>query len=338
MPYTDKFKVPSKGKMEKNKQPAAPGVVIDFLSKIMPFNELDRTIIQKIALHVVVDFFPKGTRLLTAGQSKLDYLYLIQQGGVRCFLVDDEGTVRLKDYRGEGACIGALPIIHGTPANLDVETVEDTFCFLLPRDIFLDLLRHQHGFTHYYLKNFSEKIVTTAYTELRRHKMGRRGSEELHLFTIQVADIIKDTPRKVPVNTTIKEAARIMTKYRVGSLLLHARDDREQMQGIITDRDLRIKVIASGLDYHEPVENIMSSPVITILSRATCFDALIQMMSTGLHHLAVERKSKIIGGNNFSRYHGTAGNFPILPVQGNQQTTPYPGVVPPCPDCPGSHP
>ncbi len=282
-------------KMSTSEQSVPPGVVIDFLLGVMPFNGLDMETLQRVAHHITVDFFPKGTRLLTAGQSKPDHLYLIQQGGVRCFLLDDEGIVRLKDYRGEGACIGALPIIRGTAANLDVETVEDTFCFLLPKEIFLDLLRHQHGFTHYYLKNFSEKIVTTAYTELRRHKMGRRGDDDLHLFTIRAGDIIKEEPLKVPLDATIQEAAETMTKYKVDSLLIHARDDQEHIKGIITDRDLRIKVVARGLDYHTPVSNIMSSPVVRILSMTTCFDALVQMMSSGLHHLAVERKNRIIG-------------------------------------------
>ncbi len=275
--------------------PAAPEVVVDFLSRIMPFDGLDKATLQAIARHVKVDFFPKGTRLLTAGETELPYLYLIQQGGVKSFITDDEGEITLKDYRGEGATIGALAIIRGTRANLDVEMVEDTFCFLLPREIFLDLIQKQPGFAQFYLKSFSEKIVNSAYTELRRHKMRRRGDEELYLFTMQVGEIIKREPRKIAATATIQEAARTMASYRIGSLLIHAPDDPEEIIGIITDRDLRNKVIAQGLDYRLPVERIMTSPVATVLSRSTCFDALLQMMTTSIHHLAVERKGRIIG-------------------------------------------
>ncbi len=273
----------------------APEVVIDFLSGIMPFDSLDKETLLDVARHIRVDFFPKGTRLLTAGETEPKYLYLIQRGGVKSFLTDDEGEVTLKDYRGEGATIGALPIIHGTTANLDIEMVEDTFCFLLPREVFLDLIQNQPGFAQYYLKSFSEKIVNTAYTELRRHRMGRRGDEELYLFTMKVGDIIKNTPRKVPTTATIQEAAQAMANYRIGSLLIHEPDDDEAIVGIITDRDLRNKVIAAGRDYQEQVSTIMTSPVATVLSKAICFDVLLKMMSTGIHHLAVERKGKIIG-------------------------------------------
>lgn len=62
---------------------------------------------------------------------------LIQRGGVKAFLEDDQGEVILKDFRGEDAYVGALGIIRGTPANLNIETVGDTFCFLLPSDFFI---------------------------------------------------------------------------------------------------------------------------------------------------------------------------------------------------------
>ncbi|BCO10155.1 hypothetical protein GF1_25310 [Desulfolithobacter dissulfuricans] len=153
----------------------APDVVVEFFQKIMPFKELDEATQRDIARHVRVDFYPKGTRLLTAGETEITHLYLIQKGGVKAFITDDEGEVTLKDYRGEGSYIGALGIIRGTRANLHIETVEDTFCFLLPREVFLELLHSQPGFAQYYLKSFSEKVVHTAYSELRRHKMTRRG-------------------------------------------------------------------------------------------------------------------------------------------------------------------
>ncbi|MCI5223289.1 MAG: cyclic nucleotide-binding domain-containing protein [Candidatus Electrothrix sp. AR4] len=91
----------------------APEVVVGFLGNIMPFNELDEQTINTVARHVRVDFFPKGTRILQAGETEITHLYLIQQGGVKSFIMDDEGEVTLKDYRGEGSYIGALGIIRG---------------------------------------------------------------------------------------------------------------------------------------------------------------------------------------------------------------------------------
>jgi CBS domain-containing protein len=272
----------------------APEVAIDFLKEIMPFNSLDDETLKSVARHCRIDFFPKGTRLLTAGQTEITHLYLIQRGGVKSFITNEEGHVTLKDYRGEGDFIGALGIIRGTKANLNIETVEDTFCFLIPREIFLDLIDTQPGFAQYYLKTFSDKVVNTAYTELRRHKWTLRGEEDLYLFRMRAGDLIK-TLRKVDASLTIQQAAAEMARHRVGSLLIHQAGEPENIIGIVTDRDLRTKVLAKGLDYSLPIENIMSSPVQRVLSQTICFEVLLKMMSTNIHHLAVERGDRIVG-------------------------------------------
>ncbi len=281
--------------LQGNEHSTTPEVVVRFLGNIMPFNELDQETLQQVARQVKVDFFPKGTRLLHAGETEITHLYLIQQGGVKSFIMDDEGEITLKDYRGEGAYIGALGIIRDTPATLDVETVEDTFCFLLPKAVFLDLISTRPGFSQYYLKSFSEKFVATAYAELRRHKMSRRDDENLHLFSMQAGDIVRHPPRALSADSTIRQAAQKMAQLRIASLLIHAPGNEEEIIGIVTDRDLRNKVLAPGRDAEEPVRGIMSSPVETVLSRSICFDALLKMMSGPIHHLAVERRGRIIG-------------------------------------------
>jgi CBS domain-containing protein len=272
----------------------APEVAVEFLKDLMPFNTLEDKELQNLARHCTIDFYPKGTRLLTAGVSEITHLCIIQRGGVKGFITDEEGEVRLKDYRGEGATVGALGIIRGTKANLDVETVEDTFCFLLPKKVFLELINKQPGFAQYYLRSFSDKVVATAYHELRRHKWTRRGEDDLYLFSVRAGELIK-TLRKVDAETSIQEAAGEMARHGVGSLLISESGDNEEFIGIITDKDLRGKVLARGLAYTTPVREIMSSPVQTVLSEAVCFDVLLKMMSTGIHHLAVERSGKIIG-------------------------------------------
>lgn len=272
----------------------APEMAVAFFRDIMPFSALDDATLNDLARHCRVDFYPKGTRLLTAGETDITHLYLIQRGGVKAFIEDDQGEVTLKDFRGVGAYIGALGIIRGTPANLNIETVEDTFCFLLPREIFINLVEQKPSFAHYYLKSFSEKIVKTAYSELRHHKVSTRNGDDLYLFSVRVGDLVK-TLRKISSETSIQKAAASMAEFRVGSLLVFDPADEENIVGIVTDRDFRSKVVAAGLDYKLPVKEIMTGPVQSVLSQSLCFDVLLKMMETSIHHLAVERRGRIIG-------------------------------------------
>ncbi len=272
----------------------APDVVVRFLRQTMPFKELDDDRLYVLARHCRIDFFPKGTRLFTFNESEVTHLYLIQRGGVRAFITDEKGETVLKDYRGVGANVGALGIIRGTKANLNIETVEDTFCFLIPREVFLDLVQNNSVVAHYFLKSFSDNIVATAYSELRKNKLARRSADNLYLFNARAGDMTKSL-FSVSASASIREAAAIMSRQAIGSLLVYADEDPGAMIGIITDTDLRSKVIAEGRDIREPVAAIMSSPLKTVGSQTLCFDVLLKMMTTGIHHLGVERGSRVIG-------------------------------------------
>lgn len=268
-------------------------LVIEFLKGIMPFNELDETTLAELARRCTIDFFPKGTLLFKQDETDVTHLYLIQKGGVKSFLKDEAGEVTLKDYRGEGSYIGALPIIQGTKANLNVETVEDTFCILLEKDAFLKLLHEHPRFAQYYLKSFSEKLIRTAYSELRHHRISPRTESGLYLFSVQVGDIIKREPEVIAGSDSIQKAATRMAELHIGSLLV--RDAAGKIIGIVTDKDLRIKVVSRGLDVREPVERIMASPIISIPAHETCFNALLQMMTKKIHHLVVKQAEKTVG-------------------------------------------
>ncbi|MEJ2134535.1 MAG: DUF294 nucleotidyltransferase-like domain-containing protein [Desulfofustis sp.] len=272
----------------------APEVAIAFLKSTMPFKELDDQSLRDLALHCKIDFFPKGTRLLTYNESDITHLYLIQRGGVRAFITDDDGDIVLKDYRGVGSNIGALGIIRGTKANLNIETVEDTFCYLIPRDIFKELVRSVSAISHFYLKNFSDNVVATAYTELRKNKLTRRPAEELLLFNTKAGELSKPL-FSVSATTSIQESGMIMARQGIGSLLVYVDEDPGSMIGIITDTDFRSKVIADGRDIREPVSSIMSSPLKTVPADMLCFDVLLKMMTTSIHHLGVEQSGRVTG-------------------------------------------
>lgn len=283
----------SETKNKNKRQAVAPQILIDFLKQILPFNELDEAMLKSIVNEFELDFFPKGSVIFKQGETEVTHLYLIQKGGVKLYLKDATGEETLQDFRGEGSYIGALPIIHGTKANLNVETVEDTFCFLLPKQIFLNLVEQHARFSQFYLKSFSDKLIRTAYAELREHKVSPKTESTLYLFTERVDSIIKKAPELIPANYSVQDAAKKMSMLHIGSLLV--KDSSEKIVGIVTDKDLRTKVIAAGLDFNEPVAKIMARPVQAISANSVCFDALLQMMTRQIHHLAVEKDGDIIG-------------------------------------------
>jgi len=268
-------------------------LVVDFLQKTLPFNELEDSSLAELARHASIDFYPKETRILTQDTSHVDFIYLIQKGGVKLYLQDRAGEISLKDYRGEGSTFGALAIIRGSKSSMTVEAVEDTFCFLFPKKSFLKLLQTHPGFSQYYLKVFSRNYIQKSFDELRKEKLSPKTEGSLYLFTVKVNDIIRRKPEIITPIQTVQQAAQRMSDQGIGSLLI--KDEYGKIAGIITDKDIRSKVVARGLPYSTEVERVMTSPVKTIPAHKVCFDALLDMMSNRIHHLAVLDEERIIG-------------------------------------------
>jgi len=109
----------------------------------------------------------------------------------------------------------------------------------------------------------------------------------------RVADYMSSDLRSVHLDATIKQAARLLQKWKVGSLLV---DDGLRYIGIITDTDLSRKAVARGLDPNATCVRIcMSKPVITVEDSELLTDAVRLMKDKAIRHLAVTEDRTIIG-------------------------------------------
>ena len=57
--------------------------------------------------------------------------------------------------------------------------------------------------------------------------------------------------------------------------------------GIVTDHDLRNRVLAAGRDLADPVSTVMTSPARTVALDTTADDAVLVMLTHGVRHLPV---------------------------------------------------
>lgn len=66
--------------------------------------------------------------------------------------------------------------------------------------------------------------------------------------------------------------------------------------GIVTDADLRDKVLGAELSLDLPVGSVMTAPVVTIDSDRLAVESAIEMLQAGVQHLpVVERSGEILG-------------------------------------------
>jgi PAS domain S-box-containing protein len=87
------------------------------------------------------------------------------------------------------------------------------------------------------------------------------------------------------MNQPISRAAALMNK--TGSDVVLVTGPKDELMGILTDHDFRERVVATGLDYSNPIRSIMTSPVASISPQGRVHEALLRMQERRVQHLAV---------------------------------------------------
>ena len=109
---------------------------------------------------------------------------------------------------------------------------------------------------------------------------------------ILVEDVMTRAIISVTTETTVFQVAKMMEQGGIGAVLVKKNG---HLSGIITDRDYATKIVAHNLPSDTPVEQIMSSPLITINFDESISDAAERMTSKKIRKLAVTDNGNIIG-------------------------------------------
>jgi len=108
-----------------------------------------------------------------------------------------------------------------------------------------------------------------------------------------VGQVVKRKAVIVKPNDSVHKVARILSKNKVGSAVVVQKDE---IVGIITDRDILDKVVAKGRDPKSvKVREVMTENPITIEDDYDITDAIDKMMDKGIRRLLVTRLGKPIG-------------------------------------------
>ena len=109
---------------------------------------------------------------------------------------------------------------------------------------------------------------------------------------ILVKDVMTKAIISVTNETTVFQVAKMMEQGGIGAVLVKKNG---HLSGIITDRDYATKIIAHNIPSDTPVEQIMSSPLITINFDESISAAAERMTSKKIRKLAVTDNGNIIG-------------------------------------------
>ena len=249
--------------------------LLDFLKDCIPFDELPESELAALLTKIEITYYRKGTAFeYTDGGD--GGLRIIRSGAAE--LRDKED--RLVDRLGETVSFNLMGLNAEQP-GIKATLIEDSLIYLIPENYYQEIRKQNRIFDRFFHSQRSRRVRRAARHEPNPHEMMRL-----------VKDVMSNSVLSISSTVTIQQAAEKMSDRRLSSVLIM---DNQKLLGIVTDRDIRSRAVALGLDLNLPVSHIMTSNPETILPQATLFDATLFMTQHGYHHIPVMEEGDLKG-------------------------------------------
>lgn len=258
---------------------AAPSDVVDFLRAHPPFDALELADVERVAVASEVEFFLAGATIFAQSAGPIEHVRVVRTGIVEIVLDED-----VLDLLHPGELFGQASMLSGLPPGFAARAHEDTLCYRIPRDVARSVLARPEsvGFVARSLLEMSAKTPVA----LAPRKPAPDPSNQ------PVAALIREPPLVCSPHTTIREAAAMMTAAPASAIVI----DLGHSLGILTDRDLRSRVLADGVPYDAPVSRVMSAPAYVVAAHRLGGDVLLEMLERGLRHFpVVSPRGEVLG-------------------------------------------
>jgi CBS domain-containing protein len=252
----------------------------DFLASHPPYASLPDDELDELPARMHLRYFRRGTTIVELNKPNSS-LFILRSGAVDIYR-DGRDLVERAD---PGNTFGTSSVLSHMPSRYRIVAIEDSLALVLPADVFSQLVRTHAEFADYFNTGTSG-TMKRAVAQLENDTSGRI------ILKTRVGDIVRRDPITAPPTISIRQAARVMTEHRVSALLI---TESDRIRGIVTDRDLRSKVVAAEVSREQPITTIMTADPITISGNALAVEAMLEMLRINIHHLPVVDDDKLVG-------------------------------------------
>src|SRR6266508_1246255 len=252
--------------------------VRSFLAEHPPFDALDEEQLDRVVASVQIEHFAPGTVILQQAGAPATHLFVVRRGEAE--IVDDG---RVIDVIGEGDVFGMWSLLGHVAPTATVRASEDALCYLIDPDVANDALSTGAGVA-----------FVAASVRRRIARVDETLKAEIDLVRYrQVGALVRRPPVTCDPSTPVAEAAELMARERVSSLLIPHADGGV---GILTDRDLRARVVAERRGGDTPVREVMTPRAETVPGETMVGEVLLRMLEGGFHHFPIaDASGRVIG-------------------------------------------
>ena len=271
---------------------AAPPLVVDatkeFLRRHTPFDRMGDEALAFLVPRLKLAYFAKDAPILSPQGGPVAHLHIIQRGMIGSRPDNPQADPDPTLGPGELFPVGALSA--GGSTTKMFHAVQDTFCYLLARDDFLELRRISPEFERYCTDAITETLKLSL--ESLHSQYSQRVAEQQTL-TQTLAELIGRKPVACAATATIREALERMAEARIRTIVVLDGDDVPV--GMFTLVDLLRRVALPGRPLTSPVSEVMTSPVVTLPGSATAYEAMHVMAERAIRQIIVVENARLLG-------------------------------------------
>jgi CBS domain-containing protein len=239
-----------------------------FLRRYAPFDGVPEAELARAEGAIEERAYAPGELVLVEDGTPARHLYVVRSGSVE--LVHEEEVI---DVLEPGESFGHPSLLSGMAPAFDVRAREQTVCLLIEGDVALRLLGSPSG-VEFVASSLRERLVRT----------GHVAHAQAEQRTAHLGALVHRPAVECTADAEAGDAARLMAEADVSCVLVRLGAGRF---GIVTDSDLRAKLLARGRPPSTPVADLMTAPALTFPPERMAVDAMLDMLDLGIHHAPV---------------------------------------------------
>ena len=268
--------------------------IANFLGRYPPFSYIHEDDLRALADAVTVHYVTPQSTVFAAGDEPLGHFFAVRKGAVQ-LVRDRDDAAWLIDQLDTGDVFGIRPLLANRAYTATARATEESLLYAVPHAAFEPLIDRYPKVGRFLATSFAGRAsegrsaadgptaAAPPPAGLSRPADARRRRREGLPEGTRVV-----TQRRLvscPPDTSIRDAAVAMSERNVGSVVVV--DGGGKPVGIVTDRDLRTRVVAGDIPREAPVTAAMTTPVATIGPDPRAVDVQLAMVRGRVRHLVV---------------------------------------------------
>ena len=288
--------------------------VADFLKDFEPFNFLSYDELVVIAQSIRVLNLDKNKTLFQINDALHDSFYVVANGIIQLMVVSDAEEMLLNKCHA-GDIFGLRPFFAKNNYQMTAKAKDDCIVYAIPITVFKPYVSKNQAVLDFLLESFATN------SKNQSDKMAKGLITDSIAFSENQSDLLyfqtltyNRSPLKIGIQTTVKDTAQLITDNLYDSAVI---TEQGNPVGIVTDKDFRAKVATGRVAISQPITQLMSAPVVTVIENISVAEAQLVMLKHGVTHLCVT-----YDGTDKSEVKGIISEHDLVVAQANN-----PGVL-----------